>query len=183
MARFPEFDQTSMTDEQRKVVHEIVSGPHGSIIGPYHAWLHSPELARRVRNLSEYIRFKSSVPKRLAELCILVSGRYWKAEFEYWTHAKLAKDAGVEEAVIAAIAKKQRPVFKQADDELVYTICMEMYETHRISDRTYQQAVKAFGLPVVVDLMTTLGFYCMVSVCLNAFETPIPAGERSPFAD
>jgi len=183
MARVPEFDQKSMTEEQRKVVHEIVSGPHARIVGPYHAWLHSPELARRARNLSEYIRFKSSVPKRLAELGILITGRYWQAEFEYWAHAKLAKEAGVDEAVISAIAKKQRPAFKHTDEELVYTLCMEMYETRRISEKTYQQALKALGLQAIVDLVATIGYYSMVSMTLNAFEMPLPAGEKSPFAE
>ncbi len=183
MARIPEFDQQSMTEEQRKVVHEIVSGPHARIVGPYHAWLHSPELARRARNLSEYIRFKSSVPKRLAELGILITGRYWKAEFEYWAHARLAKEAGVDAAVIAAIAKKQRPVFNHPDEEIVYTLCMEMYESHRVSDKAYRLAVQALGLPVVVDLVATIGYYSMVSMTLNTFEMPLPAGEKSPFPD
>jgi 4-carboxymuconolactone decarboxylase len=183
MARVPELRQDSMTEAQRKVAQEIVSGPHGRIVGPYHAWLSSPELASRARNLSEHIRFKSSVPKRLQELGILITGRYWKAEFEYYAHAKLAKQAGLDEAVISAIAKKQRPSFKNPDEETVYNLCMEMYETRRIGDKTYAQALQLLGLPALVELIATIGYYSMVSMTLNAFQIPLPAGEASPFPD
>ena len=90
MSRAPVLTSESMNDAQREVHQEIVSGPHGHIAGPYHAWLQCPELARRARGLSEFVRFKSSLPKRLTELAILVTGRFWKSEFEYFAHAKLA---------------------------------------------------------------------------------------------
>lgn len=183
MSRIPEFDQKAMTDAQRPVVQEIVNGPHGRIVGPYHAWLHSPELARRCRNLSEYLRFKGTLPKRLMELGILVTGRYWKAEFEYWAHARLAKEAGLDEATILDIAKKQRPVLKNHDEDLVYTLATELLESRRVSEPTYRKALQTFGVPAVVELVATLGWYCMVSLTLNTFEIGLPPGERSPFAD
>jgi len=183
MARIPEFRQDSMTEAQRKVVQEIVTGPHGRIVGPYHAWLQSPELASRARNLSEFIRFKSSLPKRLQELGILIAGRFWKADFEYWAHARLAREAGLDDALIAAIAKKQRPVFKNADEGIVYDFCMELFETRRVSDKTYGPALKLVGLPTLVELVATIGYYSFVSMTLNAFEIPLPPGEASPFPD
>ncbi len=183
MARIPEFRQDSMTDAQRKVVQEIVTGPHGRIVGPYHAWLQSPEIAGRSRNLSEYIRFKSTVPKRLQELGILITGRFWRADFEYWAHARLAREAGVDDAVIAAIAKKQRPVFKNADEGIVYDLCMELFETRRVSDKSYGAALKLLGLQTLVELVATIGYYSYVSLTLNAFQVSLPPGEASPFPD
>jgi 4-carboxymuconolactone decarboxylase len=183
MPRVPEFDQTTMSDAQRQAVQEIVNGPHGRIVGPYHAWLHSPELARRGRNVSEYLRFKGILPKRLMELVILVTGRHWRAEFEYWAHARLAKEAGVDEAVIAAIARNERPRLKQADEKLVYAVAKELFDTNRVSEKTYRAAVGAFGLQAVVELIATIGWYCMVSLTLNTFEIAMPPGEKSPFLD
>lgn len=183
MPRVPEFDQTTMTDAQRQAVQEIVNGPHGRIVGPYHAWLYSPELARRGRNVSEYLRFKGVLPKRLMELAILVTGRHWKAEFEYWAHARLAKEAGVDEAVIAAIARNERPALKQPDERLIYAVAKELFNTNRVSNKTYQAALKAFGMQALVELVATIGWYCMVSLTLNAFEIVLPPGEKTPFTD
>jgi 4-carboxymuconolactone decarboxylase len=183
MSRLPELQPDSMTDEQRAVFEEILAGPHGHVVGPYPAWLRSPELARRIRAVSEYIRFQSSLPRRLSELGILVTGRHWKAEFEYYAHAALARKAGLEEDVIAAIARRERPSFRQANDGIVYDLCTELFEQHRIGEETYRRAVDALGLQWVVELVATIGYYTMVSLTLNTFEVPLPPGEPSPFPD
>ena len=164
-------------------MHEIVSGPHGRVVGPYHAWLQSPELARRARNLSEFIRFKSSLPKRLSELAILVAGRHWKAEFEFHAHSALGKQAGLDDAVIAALARDQPPPFKNSDEQVVYELSTEILSTRRVSDATFSRAQGVLGLPGVVELVATLGYYSMVCLTLNAFELGLPPGVPSPFAD
>ncbi len=183
MSRMPDVSPENLSEEQRNVVEEIVSGPHAKVVGPYPAWLQSPELARRARSLSEFLRFQSSPPKRLAELAILITGHYWKAEFEFYAHAELARKAGLEEPIIQAIAAGKRPEFSEAGDEIVYNLCTEMFESRRVTDTTYQRAVETFGLQTVVELIAIMGYYCMVSVTLNAFEAPIPPGESSPFRD
>ena len=182
MSRIPELSAESMNDQQRAIFDEIVSGPHGRVVGPYPAWLQSPELARRVRSLSEFIRFQSSLPERLKELAILITGRYWKAEFEFYAHAILGRKADLDEAIISAIAEQRRPKFRDVDEEIVYEFCTQMYESHRVSDEAYERAVKAFGLQTVVELVATIGYYAMVSMTLNAFDVGLPAGEPSPFS-
>ncbi len=183
MSRNPRVDAASATPEQKAVMEEIIGGPHGRLVGPYHAWLQSPELARRARNMSEFIRFKSPLPPRLQELAILITGRYWQAEFEYYAHAILARKAGLDEGIIQAIARQQQPASMQPDEALVYRLCMEMFEQHRISDATYAEAQQTLGMEQVVLLVATMGYYCMVSMTLNTFQVPLPPGEPSPFAD
>ncbi len=183
MSRIPVIDPATATPEQRAVMEEIVSGPHGRIVGPYNAWLQSPEFARRARGLSEIIRFGSPLPERLKELAILMTGYHWRAEFEFYAHAKLGRKAGLADAVITALAAGQRPDFAADDETLVYDFCAELLQHRRVSDATYARAVDALGQSNVVTLVTTVGYYCMVSLTLNAFEVPLPDGEPSPFAD
>ncbi len=183
MSRIPELDSESLSEQQRAVVDLITSGPHARVIGPYPAWLQSPELAKRARSLSEYLRFQSTPSKRLAEIAILITGRHWKAEFEFYAHAELARKAGVEEPIIKALAAGKRPDFPNRDDEIVYDLCTEMLSTRRITDATYKRALDAFGMQTLVELVAIIGYYCMVSITLNAFEAPLPPGVPSPFAD
>jgi 4-carboxymuconolactone decarboxylase len=183
MSRIPELNSESLSEQQRAVVDLITSGPHARVIGPYPAWLQSPELAKRARSLSEYLRFQSTPSKRLAEIAILITGRHWNAEFEFYAHAELARKAGVEEPIIQAIAAGKRPESLNRDDEIVYDLCTEMLETRRITDATYKRALDAFGMQTLVELVAIMGYYCMVSITLNAFEAPLPAGEPSPFPD
>ncbi len=183
MSRMPDVSPENLSKEQLDVVDQIVSGPHRRVVGPYPAWLQSPELARRARSLSEYLRFQSSPPKRLAELAIIITGRHWRAEFEFYAHAQLAREAGLEEPIIQAIAARERPDFSRPEDEIVYCLCTEMLESRRVTDATYKRAMDSFGLQIVVELIAIIGYYCMVSVTLNAFEAPLPSGESSPFPD
>ena len=183
MSRLPPLQPETMTEAQRAVHEEIRSGPHGKVVGPYPAWLNSPELARRARALSEFIRFDSSLPAHLLELAILITGRHWKAEFEYYAHAKLAAKAGLEASIIAAIAAGRRPEFTAPEPEAVYALCTELFETNRVSDECYQQAVDRFGVPAVVELIGTIGYYSMVCMTLNTFQVGLPPGESSPFPD
>ena len=183
MPRIPELLPADMTPAQRAVAEELTSGPHGGIRGPHGIWLRVPELAKRARSLSEFIRFQSGLPKRLLELSILVGGRFWQAEFEFYAHAKLGRQAGLDEAIIRAIAERRRPTFSEPNDAIVYDLCTELFETRRVGDATYDKAVAALGLQAVIEIVATVGYYSMVSLTLNAFAVPLPAGEPSPFPD
>ncbi len=57
-----------MTSAQRSVADAIMSGPRKSIGGPFNAWLRSPELADRLQKVGEYIRFNTSLDKRVNEM-------------------------------------------------------------------------------------------------------------------
>lgn len=183
MSRIAELAPETMSPKQKEVMELITSGPHQRVIGPYPAWLQSPELAKRARDLSEYLRFQSAPSKRHAEIAILVTGRFWKAEFEFYAHAELARKAGVEEHIIKALAAGKPPAFTSEEDRVVYELSSELLAERRISDPTYQRALETFGMQTLVDLVAIVGYYCMVSTTLNAFEAPLPAGEPSPFPD
>lgn len=183
MSRIPEINRESLNKEQQSVFDLIASGPHARVIGPFPAWLQSPELARRARSLSEFLRFQSSPSKRHAEIAILITGRHWRAEFEFYAHAELARKAGVEEPIIQALAAGKRPAFTEPCDATVYDLSTELLATRRISDATYNRAEDALGMQTLVELVAIIGYYCMVSLTLNAFEAPLPAGEPSPFPD
>jgi 4-carboxymuconolactone decarboxylase len=183
MSRIPDLTPASMTEAQNEVFNLIASGPHQRVVGPYPAWLQSPELARRARSLSEYLRFQSAPSKRHAEIAILITGRHWRAEYEFYAHAELARTAGVEEHIIQSLAAGKRPEFSRADDAAVYDLCTEMFNTRRVSAATYKRAQDTFGMQALVDLVAIVGYYCMVSITLNAFEASLPPGEASPFQD
>jgi len=64
---------------------------------------------RSLKASSEYLRFQSAPSKRHAEIAILITGRHWRAELEFYGHAELARKAGVEEHIIQALAAGKRP--------------------------------------------------------------------------
>lgn len=180
MPRLEPFDFDNATPEQREVADAIRSGPRGGLRGPFEAWLRSPQLADRAQKLGEYCRFGTSLPRDLSELAILLTGRQYKAQFEFWAHARLAKEAGLDPAIVEAVRTGQEPPFSRDSERAIYAFITEYFATNRVSDSTYQSAVDALGIPGVVDLVGVVGYYSLVSMTLNVFGVEVPAGEANP---
>jgi 4-carboxymuconolactone decarboxylase len=154
----------------------------GALVGPFNAWLRSPAIGDRIQRLGEQIRFTSSLPQNALEVAILVEAREWRAEFEWWAHARLAQRAGVRPEVIAAIEAEREPEFTDDGEAVAYRFSRELLARRRVSDETYAAARERFGERGVVELVTLLGYYTLVSMTLNLFEVPLPPGQPRPFA-
>jgi len=180
MSRLPPLDHDTLDADQRRVAQVILDGPRGALAGPYEAWLRRPELADRARAVGDYVRFECGLPRDLAELAILLAARHWRAQFEFWAHARFAREAGVAEDVIEAIRTGQEPVFTDDSHCVVYELVTEYFRTNRVSDGTYERARRLLGEDHLVDLVAVVGYYALVSMTLNVFEVPMPAGVAEP---
>jgi hypothetical protein len=103
MARLPDLIPETLSPEQKKVYDAILAGPRGVVQGPLRVWLNSPELASRAQELGAFCRYHSSLPKRLSELAILITGAHWKAGFEWYVHAPEGLKAGLDPAIVEDI--------------------------------------------------------------------------------
>lgn len=177
MARLAPLDLEQLTPEQQQVADEIVAS-RGGLRGPFDPWLRSPGLADHAQKLGGYCRFGSVLPGALRELAILLTGKQWKAQFEFWAHARLAQQEGVPDEVIEAIRAGTKPSFASEAEQVVYDFVTEYFRTHRVSDDTYERAHAALGERGVVDLVGTVGYYGLVSMTLNVFDVGLPEGEK-----
>ena len=135
--RLAPLDLARLTPEQRAVADAIVSGPRGGLRGPFEPWLRSPVLADRAQKLGEYCRFSSSLPKDLSELAILLTGKRYRAQFEFWAHVRLARQAGLPEDIIEAVRLGRTPRFRRESERVVYDVVTEYFTTNRVSDAAY----------------------------------------------
>lgn len=178
--RFPLLTEATMTPRQRESYQAIVSGPRQGARGPFNALLRSPEVADRVQKVGEYVRFQSSIPAALNEMAILITGRFWGAQYEFWAHSRLARQAGLADAIIDAIAQGRRPAGMSGDERIVYDLCTELFRDKAVSDPTFKAAAERFGEQGVIDLIAACGYYSIVSMVLNVDRHPLPAGEQPP---
>ena len=182
MTRIPDLDPAAMTPEQRRVHDMIASGPRGLVQGPLRVWLHSPALAERAQALGAFCRYGSSLPPRLSELAILITGAFWQAGFEWHVHAPIAIKAGIDPAVAAAIRTGATPVFAQEDEAAVHQFATELLRTRTVTEAGFARVRAALGDEGVVDLVAVLGYYGFISMTINAFAVPLPEGAADPFA-
>ncbi len=180
--RFAPLQADQLTPEQKAMVDAILSGPRGSLNGPFNVMLRSPDLGDRLQRVGEYVRFKTSIPPRLNELAILVVARHWTAQYEWYAHRELALKAGVPEDMANEIAAGKRPSRLQPEEEVVYDFVQELLSTGALSDAVFAATKDRFGERGVVDLIGLVGYYGTVSMLLNVDRYPLPNGDPPPLA-
>ncbi len=174
--RFEPLSYGTMTPEQKALADSILAGPRTSLDGPFNVLLRSPEMGDLAQKFGAYARFHSSLPPRLSELAILITARFWTAQFEWQAHRKNALAAGLSPAIIDAIAAGKRPASLPPDEEAVYNFCTEVLTTKHVSDAAFQAAKGKFGERGVVDMLGVVGYYQFVSMLLNVDGYPLPDG-------
>lgn len=170
----------AMSAAQQVAAQAVIDGPRGALYGPFVPLIRSPELMAAAQKMGEYLRYRSAIGTRLTELAILVTARQWSQQVEWAIHAPIAREYGVSEAVIAAIAARERPSEMLEDEALVYDFCLQLHQRQRIDDATYAAALAAFGEQGVVDLMGINGYYTFLAMVMNAAQTAVPPSDAPP---
>lgn len=70
--RFPQLTMDQLNEQQRPLGEAIMKVSSVGLSGPYNPMLRSPVMGERMFALLEYLRFNTSVPRRLNELAILI---------------------------------------------------------------------------------------------------------------
>jgi 4-carboxymuconolactone decarboxylase len=144
----------------------------GGLAGPFNAFVHAPVLGQHLTELGLALRYQTSVDRRLTEVAIITIGARWKAEFEWWAHAAMARRHGV----IEAIGQGEEPPFTTADERVVWQVARELGGSGRLSQPTHDAARDLLGDTGLVELVTLCGYYTLISYLLNAFDVPLPPG-------
>jgi 4-carboxymuconolactone decarboxylase len=180
MPRIPLVSATNMTDAQRRVYDAMMKGPRRSApVGPLAAAMHRPELAEKWSDLGLVLRFNSSFEPRLREFVILLTGRFWDCQFEWFSHEAEARKAGLSEETIETLRQGGR-TFTAADEQAISDYALELLRDHHASDASYRRILDAYGTAGIVELTALIGYYAMVALTLNAHEIGVPEGAKPP---
>src|SRR5580692_1383901 len=179
--RMAEIPLDQMTPAQRTVADAIMSGPRQKMSGPFNAWLRSPELADRLQKVGEYVRFNTSLDKRLNEMAIIMTAQYWGSQYEWYAHAPLAIKAGLDPEIVAALGVGNKLEKMKDDEAIVWEFTTQLRRDHGVNDAIYAKAVEKFGENGVMDLVGVNGYYDVVSMTLNVAHVSPPADAQLPF--
>ncbi len=178
MSRLPVLQPQDLTAEQKRIYDDIAGVRHGVVRGPFPIWLRVPELADRANQFGNALRVNGKLEKRLFELMVLIIARHWSAQYEWFAHAKAALEAGLSPEIVDAIQNCRRPESFREDEQLVYELVTELVDTRTLGQSSYDRALAALGLDLLIELITAAGFYTMIAMILNVFDAPVPTGER-----
>ena len=179
--RFPQLTLDQLSEAQKPLGDQVMKVSSVGIGGPYNLLLRSPVLGQRLFDLFDYLRWKTSVPTRLNEFAILIIGRQWRSQVEWFAHVPIAIKAGLSPDIIAELKARKRPSKMAEDEALVYDFVTELTATHEVSDATFARARKLFSDQQIVDLTAVAGNYVMVAMILAMAEQTVPPDKEEPF--
>lgn len=177
MARLPNLEKDQLKPEDLKF-YDVIAESRGGVRGPYGVLLHSPDLAPRVAHTGSYVRYNLDIPEALRETIIIATAREIKSQYEFYAHARLARQAGVSEDTIQAIARGTAPQGLSGDEERLVRFVHELLRNHKISDATFDAVRDRFGMQKTLEITALIGHYLLVGQILAAFEVDLPAGAK-----
>jgi 4-carboxymuconolactone decarboxylase len=179
--RFPPLTYEQLNAYQKPLGEQILKVSSVGLGGPYNPLLRSPVLGQRMFDLLYYLRWNSSLPLRLNEMAILITGRLWRSQVEWYAHAPLAIKAGLSPEVVADLKAQKRPANMKEDEATIHDFVMELSTRHQVSDETFARARRIFTDQQVVDLTAVTGAYVTVAMILAMAEESVPPGKEQPF--
>jgi alkylhydroperoxidase family enzyme len=172
-------DQRPLYDDMRNGIEKNFRGfiavrSTGQLIGPWAPWIRFPKFGRPVWELLKALSSTPTLTRSVREIAILVVGAAFRSGYEIYAHANVAELTGFSEERIATISAGQRPADLTREEAVAFDIASALVSGGVLPEPTYQQAVRLFGDDSTAELMYLIGFYCLVSVCLNGFDVPVP---------
>ncbi len=176
-----------LDDEQRELYDAIVGSRQsksplfrkfavredGSLAGPFDAWLHTPALGSLLERVGTGLRELTEVPAVAREVSILVVAAAWRAPFEWFAHVRMARAAGVPDAVVDAIGRQRTPELDDPVMQAAHDVARELVHRRGIADDTFARAVEILGERGLVELVCNIGYYQMISGMLESFLPPL----------
>jgi 4-carboxymuconolactone decarboxylase len=176
--RFKPLKYDEMTPEQKTMVDHLLAGERRGANGPFNVLLRSPEVGDFGAQFGGAMRFRTPLPADVREIIIIMTGRYWMAQYEWTAHKAAALQNGVSPAIVDAIAAGKRPTGMTPDMELAYNLIDELLTTHQVTDATFHAAKEKFGERGLVDMIGLSGWYGLVSMLLNVDRYPLAQGAQ-----
>lgn len=109
---------------------------------------------------------RNTLSPQLRELAILRTGALRNCEYEFLRHAVIAREHGLTDALLRAIAKGDR---SSLDEEmaLVLDSVDQLVKDGCIAPETFKRIRSAFGDRTAIDLVWTVGQYSQVCMFLQ----------------
>ncbi len=129
-----------------------------------------PKLARAFLRFSGYLLYGSTLPAAIREQAILRVAHRRGCAYEWTHHVKIAKEAGLSEAQIAAAQTGQT---NDEFDRAVFNAVDELDEKSNLSDQTWAALCEQLDERQRMDLIFTIAGYTALAMAINTFGVEV----------
>ena len=181
MARVPFVSRDMVPEEFRAAFDEVTADTGGAITnGPGSITLNSPEFARLRAPVTDYLRYRTTFPRRIQELAILVTARAMDCQYIWNAHAPAGRQAGLRDALVDAIRDNRELPDVSPEEAAIIGFGRGFFSGHKVDQDTFQRALGQFGAQHLVELTALMGHYSQTAFFLNAFEVNLPEERTEP---
>jgi 4-carboxymuconolactone decarboxylase len=178
MAKVPLKSREDLSEAGQQVFDKI-AGTRGRALNVFRALLNSPDAARVVAGVGEYIRYNSALDPAVRETAILATARELGAEYEWAHHEPAAREAGVRDEVIESIRSGSAPMGLPPKEGVFVQVAKELIRGTALSDRTHQAVEHLLGPAGTVELIVIVGYYSMMARVIASLDIELDEGVSS----
>jgi 4-carboxymuconolactone decarboxylase len=185
LMRLPIPNEENLSDAQRTLRDAVLGsrkglGPEVWGRGPFGVWQSAPNVGQAALDLGAAVRFNTEIAADVREVAICTVGVHYKANFEFAAHKKIGIDAGLNAEALDRLAAGEDPQWT-GELELVHRYTTALLKSNRVSSALHDELVSCFGEDGAVEIVTTIGYYCLICLTLNAFEVQVPDEMDDPW--
>lgn len=170
MATIPDLDQ-HLTPEMHLRRQQMLAQRQLPNLGFYDQLLVYPELFERISAVGTFVRYQSDLPARLREATILMVGVELSSQFEWDTHQKAAREAGLDDALIARIGARA-PLDPELEE--LRQLVRHVVHLESVPQDLFDRLTGRYGLQPAVELVALGAIYRMYASLAAAFDSVMP---------
>ena len=181
-SRLPIRKREEMKPEDQEIYDRFLGDDPRSLAGlrgPRGTRLYSPQAGWHLSQANRILRFESGVDPAFRELAILLVAREMDSQFEWTLHEKVGLETGLDPAAVEAVKYNRSTDGLQERDALLIRFGRELMGETKLSSRTFQEVLQAFGPEDLITLTQIMGGYTSTALLLRVVDQQLPA-DREP---
>jgi 4-carboxymuconolactone decarboxylase len=174
MPRLEAITRRDQVPTAQQPAFDQVFASRGRINAPQSMLMYAPQLSARANALNDALRELLSAAD--FELAVLGAAREFNIDYVWAAHIPTALRAGVSEATIEIVRTRGDLSRLSTREQVLISLSRELVGHHRLSAEAFEKARAELGEPVLIEVLTAMGYYIMIGCVLIATDMELPAG-------
>jgi 4-carboxymuconolactone decarboxylase len=176
MPRLEPITRRDQVPAANQAAFDQVFTSRGRINAPQSMLMYAPQISMRANALNDALRELLSDAD--FELAVLGAAREFDIDFVWTAHVPTAVRAGVSEATIEIVRTRGDLSALSPREQILISLSRELVGTHRLSVESFEKARAELGEPVLIEVLTAMGYYIMIGCVLIATDMELPPGAQ-----